>query len=208
VEFHLDEPPGRPSETSVAGDEGNPERLRERDERGVRGRQRPSQLPDPRCQRVVGVPDEREVGEVAPGVIGPVEAKGAGSHEPSERVEELDVEQMGRVEVTVPCDPCVEVGVHRTREQGGEDRGGVDDDHRPSRASRTALTISRSGASPARASARARTSATGGRSATRGRAARRYTVGNRRPAGARARSVRWISSGTPRIWMCVGTGEM
>ena len=106
-----------------------------------------------------------------------------GSHEPSQRVDDFDIDQVGGMEVAVLGEPRDERLVARTCEQARQDRGGVNDDHARSRPARTAPTEG----PPALASARARTSAIGGRSATRVISAWRYSESDQ-PCGCRPRA--------------------
>src|SRR4051794_26252013 len=147
------------------------------------------------------IPNDGEIREIAFDVDSSVFGHVSSPHQSPERVDHLHVDQMRGVKVAIPRQSVAKAHWSRTSGQGGQDGRGVDDDHVRSRPERTEATILEADVPPDRSEARARTSATGGRSATRVTSARRYSDRESPAAAARARSVRWIGSGTFRIWI-------
>ena len=88
-----------------------------------------AQLPDTVGDQGVLVAGDGEGGEVGASVGGPVLAQLAGRDQPAERVEELDVEQVGGGEVAVGGQPFQQLSGRRAAGEGADDRGGVDDQH-------------------------------------------------------------------------------
>jgi hypothetical protein len=136
---------GRVGELPVAGDERRAEQFGERDERRVIRGEVVAQLPDAVVERLVGVADEREVGEVDAGVLGALRADRAALHQPPQRVEQFGIDEVRAVEIAVFAEPFDEPSCRNTRHERLQHRGGVHDEHGAqsrSRPERTASTIS------------------------------------------------------------------
>ncbi len=88
-------------EASVAGDQGDAQGLGERDEGRVVRRQVSAALPHSVRQRMVRVSNERHIGEVPSSLGSSVLGELPCGNQPPECVEELHVEEMGRMEIAV-----------------------------------------------------------------------------------------------------------
>jgi hypothetical protein len=117
-------------QAGVAGDQWHAERLAQGHEGGVVGGEVVTELPHPVCQHGVLVPDDGQVGEVGASVGRPVIAQLSGADEPTECMEELDVEQMGGMQVAVDAQPVHQLPIPRSADQDANDRRCVDDEHR------------------------------------------------------------------------------
>src|SRR5205814_2061884 len=111
------------------------------------------------------VANDGQVREVRSDVGGPVVGEVPRGDEAPERVEELHVDEVRRMEVRIACESVGQLLDRRTRRQRRDHGGRVDDDHARSRPDRTAWTMLSIVAPPWRLPARDRTSATGGLSA-------------------------------------------
>lgn len=89
--------------------------------------------------RVAG---DGQVDEVGPGIRRSIVAYRPRSGQPPQRVLELDVQQVRRVEVAVAQDTVSKARDRRPAQEEAQDGRGVDDDQGRSRPERTASTMS------------------------------------------------------------------
>lgn len=88
----------RAGEAAVAGDQRRAQRFGKSDISGIVGRKIVSQIPDAEQQRLVGIPMQGEVCQIGDSRPASLVADFAPRHETAERVCDLDVEQMWRVQ--------------------------------------------------------------------------------------------------------------
>lgn len=119
------------SEACIAGDERDVQGFGQRDEDRVVCGQVVTQLPGPIGERLVRVPEDRQVGEVGPRILCTVGGQGAREREPPQRVEHLDVDQVGCVQNSIAGKTLDECRWGRPTGDHLEHGGGVDDEHEP-----------------------------------------------------------------------------
>jgi len=160
--------PPRGGESLVARDQRSLQHLREGKVRGVIGGNRPTQLPDPLHEDIVRVPCERESHEVFDRLRSSPRFDLPGSSPAAQDLGHLEIDEVRGVKGLAGREPTGgQIGADGGIEQHFEDRGGVDDDQRPSRSARTARAAGSRSSVRALAASRRRNSATAGRSATR-----------------------------------------
>ena len=130
----------RARELRVASDERRIQRLGERDIGAVIRSDRIPQLPNAWHEVVVSVPVYDEGGAVVESQLSAGRADFGELHEAPQRLRDLHVEQVRRVEVLVRREYARRHIIGQSgSEQKLEQGRGVDDDHRPSRSARTIL---------------------------------------------------------------------
>jgi hypothetical protein len=163
---------GRGCEARVARDQRGIKHFGEGEEGGVVGGEVVAELPDAVAEGVVWVAREREVGEVGSSVGGALLVQLAPGGHAAQGVEDLDVDQMGCVQVAVTREAFDQPGRRLAGDQRRQRGRGIDDEHR-------AVSCGRGRREPRRRS--------------RQRLRRRHESG-------RVRKTRWTLSGTLRIW--------
>jgi hypothetical protein len=88
-----------------------------------------SQPPNPISQDGVTVTDDRQVGEVDASIRRAVIAQLPNADEPTERMKELNVKEMGCVQVTVGAQPVDQATILREADKDADDRRSVNDQH-------------------------------------------------------------------------------
>ena len=141
-------------------------RLREGEIAGVVGGEILSQVPNPQGERIVRPPAQAERGEIVERLARPSGRNFAGGGISPQNLKDLEVDKMWRVEGLAALKQTLFDGWRGWgAEQDFEDGGGVDDDHRELRSSRTTTAGFRTGETALRPASRARSSLTVGRSA-------------------------------------------
>src|SRR4029434_4805402 len=150
----------------------------------------------------VGVPPKIEVGEVSDGLLGSLGGNFAHPDEASERLGDLDVDQMRRVEfVIVSEQACLDTHAKSSLEEKLCERRGVDHDHADSRSSRMTTAAGVFNVTGIRPWSRASISSRVGRAAMRASSASKKSESDCPATAARAFSFRCRASGTFRTWI-------
>ena len=111
--------PARVGKSGVARDERHAKRFGQGKEGRVVRRHVVAQLPDAVGERLMRVSDDGQVVEVGAGVIGSRLADGAGSDQSTQDVQELHVDQVGRVDIGILAEPSHERRLPGTTQEGG-----------------------------------------------------------------------------------------
>lgn len=172
-ELHARPVATRMREPRVTRHERHIERLGEGQECRVVHRHGVAQRPHPVRQGRMRIADDREVGEVVTGLLGPMGLQDPCADHATQGMEELDIDEMGSVQVAIAPEPLGQPRQQGSSSQDTDDGRGVDDDHARSRPTRMASMMTSMSAPAVRELARKITSATGGRSARRVRSVSR-----------------------------------
>lgn len=128
--------PRRSCQPGIAGNQGNPQRLRETHKSRIVGRHVMAKFPDASYQRMVGIPHYRKTLEVLQRVGGPLFSQAAPGDQPPQRMQELHIDQVGSVKLKVFDQTIDEPWGRRAGDQSSQDGGGVDHQHRATGVSR------------------------------------------------------------------------